>query len=105
MPLKPILLKLQDAEHARWKAAADACRCSLSEWIRTQCERSFRGAPEPAEREIAPARPGPLSAAQEAAQMPPNVTRLDGPAEYLSHAKGCTCFLCESARSAGLIPR
>jgi uncharacterized protein (DUF1778 family) len=43
-PSRPIALRLSDEERARWEAAAAAAGLTLSEWIRSICERALKRA-------------------------------------------------------------
>jgi predicted HicB family RNase H-like nuclease len=39
-----VALRLSDEERARWEEAAEAAGLSLSEWIRSICERAIKRA-------------------------------------------------------------
>src|SRR5882672_4595597 len=40
--MKAFLLKVDSEQYIRWSEAAKVCELSVSEWIRKQCNRSFR---------------------------------------------------------------
>jgi hypothetical protein len=103
--LKAVLLKLDEATHARWTAAAKSLDESLSEWIRTQCNQALDGPPPLARK---PKEHGSRTTLNAVAVEPAgrgkialescNIERLDAPRE--AHAKDCSCRLCSFRRDA-----